>query len=194
MKRNKNLKLIAPMAAFALMAGVVMVGCGGDSGGVATNGGATTGATTGSTTGGNQQQFNSLTLRVDTVEAIDAFDLGSQADFKASISVGSQTSSFGPITNSSTINPGWSRSANVTGLTTVGMTIIMTEEDAGLAGADDDVDLDPKANALQVNINVNPFSGAITGDVSGQVGDTFTLSGANDSANAAKITFTVTGN
>lgn len=196
MKHTTKLSISA-VAAFS--AAMLIVGCGGASGGTSPITGTTsgtTGTTNGSTTGNVTQKYTVVGIRVNKVEALDTFDviLVDKADFKGTIHVGSGSKSFPAIDNQDTITPGWSYSRNVTGVSNVSASVTMKEEDSGLLGADDPVDLDPGKNLQDVNVNINPYTGVVSGDVSGKVGDTFTMQGGGDSGvGRARITFTVTG-
>lgn len=130
-----------------------------------------------------------IRVTVNMVQAIDdleGFGMG-DPDFQARISIDRQVFNT-PEKTGKTIRPNWTV-ARASNNPSVPVLIELFEKD--WPSADERCDINPKKGVKPLSLFVNPATGAISGDVSGQVGVPITVAGAGDS-DKCRITFTIT--
>jgi hypothetical protein len=134
-----------------------------------------------------------VTISVNHVAQIDDLDkndvLGKdRADFYALIWVDGDVYRS-KVFSSDDGNPNWSLRVPVSGDSST-IRIRLMDDDGGLEGKDDHVDINPASGAKDLNFTFNSATHSITGDMTGTAGSWMSSSGLGDN-DKGRITFSI---
>lgn len=144
--------------------------------------------------GSSSYEFRSLarlpqvTVDLTRIKAINNPDngwFGNDADYYSKITIDGSTKTTGVITNDNDISPNWSHTRVVDGNSRyVSIGIEIFDQDGGLSGADDRIDVDSKSGYRDINLWYDLLTNQISGDVTGFGGFTLSSTGSGDSNRA----------
>jgi hypothetical protein len=135
-------------------------------------------------------QTGTLTATINRVKGdFDSWP-ARQSDFYSRISIDGKQWKSGTKNNDNDYSPSnWEFSQNVTGVN-VPVTIRLFDDDSGLTGRDDHIDIDPNSGDRDLELAYNLFTGDITGDATATGGEEVYSKGGGDS-DRGEIWFTV---